>query len=147
MRIDKSEFRLDCTGDVVKGDFIQFTEDVYCPKTGERLGQRINWVEVVGESYGEKKQQHTFFIVVLHSEGVTPLADETKTNRKGRNIYKYGTRRTIWVDEDERTIALKEKHERGKVSREQRNLRRGTENNIKIGRMPVTIPVSSRWKI
>lgn len=75
------------------------------------------------DSYGDRKQQHTFSIRVTHSEGCQPLAVGSLVLRKGRNVYRNGTSRKPWEDETERGEVLKEKHERGDEAREAREAR------------------------
>ena len=78
---------------------------------------------VIKDSYGRKAQQHTFTIVVLGSSGDYSLDVGTKTTRKGRNIYRNGTKRCPWTNEEMREIALTEKHSRGDKARRDRERR------------------------
>lgn len=115
-----------CTGDVVAGDTILFEEGVFGGsfKRPKHLGSRFVTAEVVTDSYGDKKQQHTFTIVVIESSGYRPLAEGVKTTRKGRNIYRNGTLRLPWAAEELREAVLDEKHERGNKARATREDRR-----------------------
>ena len=123
--MDKSIFAIDCTGDVVKGDTILFTEGVFTGsyRNPKFAGDRIIIAKVTKDSYGEQKQQHTFTLRVLFSEGTSPVAGTIR--RKGRNVYRNGTKRKPWLAEEKRTKAQDEKHNRGDKARAVRNLRRG----------------------
>jgi len=124
--MDKSKFTIDCTGDVVVGDTILFIETVWggSYRTPTNQGERIIIAEVVKDSYGEKKQQHTFSLKIIDSIGVCPLLKGIITRRKGRNVYRNGTNRLPWDCRKARTLALNEKHSRGNVAREARDIRR-----------------------
>ena len=116
------DYPLDCTGNVVAGDTILFTEFVFggSYRKPELLGERTIAAEVLQESYGEAKQQHTFTLKVLASDGIDPLAPGSKIFRKGRNVYRYGTCRMAWADEAERKTAQEDKYVRGDAARAQR---------------------------
>ncbi len=120
------EFCIPCTGDVVKDDKIRFTEGVFrgSRKNPERLGDRTVEAIVLRDSYGAVKQQHTFTLKVLKSEGCQPLAKDRNVWRKGRNIYRFGTFRKAWKSESCRSPALAEKHDRGDKARAVRDARR-----------------------
>ena len=117
---------LDCTGDVVAGDTIKFTESVFVGshRNPEYVGERTIIAEVISESYGKAKQQHTFSLRVLASSGEKPLKAGTHTKRKGRNVYRKGTVRRAWRNETCRKSALRDKHERGRAAREARQDRK-----------------------
>jgi (S)-2-hydroxy-acid oxidase len=123
--MNESDFTMDCTGDVVVGDTICYTESVWggSYKNPENLGKRTIIGEIVKDSYGEKKQQHTFTIQVINSYGVKPIQEKLKIRRKGRNVYKNGTKRLPWACRDARTLALNEKHARGSQARTARQIR------------------------
>ena len=116
-----TKYTIDCTGDVVTGDEIQFTEAVFggSYRKPRFLGERTISTRVIKDSYGQDKQQHTFTIEIIHSEGECPLEPGTKTRRKGRNIYRHGTRRAAWTNETARHGAQKEKHLRGDAARDE----------------------------
>ncbi|MDE1904998.1 MAG: hypothetical protein KGH75_00925 [Rhodospirillales bacterium] len=126
MTISFEDFHLDCTGDVVTGDTILFTEATFGGsfRNPKYLGDRRLIAEVVRDSYGDAKQQHTFTLFVLASDGVEPVATGTKITRKGRNVYRNGTRRLRWPDESARRHAAEEKHTRGAEARARRAARR-----------------------
>lgn len=117
---------VDATGDVVAGDVIRFSETVWCGslRKPRALGEREITAEVLGDSYGEAKQQHTFTLQVLSSTGYEALAEGTKTHRKGRNVYRNGTQWLVWLDEAARHRVAEEKHSRGDAARAVRRARK-----------------------
>lgn len=123
---DGSIYNFDCTGDVVAGDEIKFTEAVFGGsfKKPRYLGDRTICALVTNDSYGAKKQQHTFTLKILASNGISPLEAGTKTTRKGRNVYRNGTLRRPWIDPELREMAVEEKHFRGDQARAFRSYRR-----------------------
>lgn len=123
-----TESFVDACGDICIGDFILFTEKVF-PKgsllsKGSPIGERQIHAQVMNESYGEKKQQHTFTLRVIESTGTHPLEAERTYLRKGRNIHRNGCLRALWENEDLRNRALSEKHVRGEAARRKRFERR-----------------------
>lgn len=120
------EFTINCTGDVVTGDVIRFEESVFggSHRKPKYLGTRIVEAEVLNDSYGERKQQHTFSLLVLASTGTQALSPGARTTRKGRNVYRNGTMRKPWTDESARGAARQEKHARGDRARAARDERR-----------------------
>jgi hypothetical protein len=121
------------TGDVVAGDLVEWTEGVFSGFCGrsrwgrgspKHLGDRRVMAEILRDSYGVEKQQHTFTIRVLASDGYAALAPGTVTTRKGRNVYRNGCERIVWVDESARQAAADEKHMRGSEARAARERRR-----------------------
>ena len=119
-------YTISCKGDAVVGDIIQFKEGVFggSYRRPTYLGERAIEALVIKDSYGGRKQQHTFTIKVVASSGYLPLEVGLKTTRKGRNIYRKGTFRQEWADESAREIACDEKHVRGGCARRERNERR-----------------------
>jgi len=117
-----TDYNKDCTGDVVVGDEISFTEAVFGGsfKKPKFLGERTIIAKVVNDSYGSKKQQHTFTLKIISSSGYLPLEEWSTVLRKGRNVYKNGTKRKLWEDESQREDSLTEKHERGSLARAKR---------------------------
>jgi len=104
-------------GDVVVGDQIIFARATFqgggfgrFRRKPKFTGYEIIEGEVVRESYGAEKQQHTFTIV---------KEDGEKMRIKGRNLYSVGV---FCKNEDrsERTAALAEKHARGDAARADR---------------------------
>ena len=134
--IDQAPFSIPCTGDVVTGDTVLFEETVWPPykpqgrfkrKKPCPLGSRVVVAYVVSESYGAGKQQHTFTLKIIKSEGTEPLKFGSTTRRKGRNLYREGTSRLPWTDESERKAVADEKHQRGDNAREAREERRAID--------------------
>jgi hypothetical protein len=113
-------------GDVVTGDTIRFTESVFSGsyRKPRYLGSRVIRAEVVRDSYGAAKQQHTFTLRVIRSTGLDALETGKTIRRKARNIYRGDPDRLRWVDEAARDIVAAEKHERGDVARATRDERR-----------------------
>lgn len=108
---------IDCTGDCVCGDKVCFERATFSgsfrkPKFAgfERIAG-----EIINDSYGADKQQHTFTI---------RLADGSTTMIKGRNLYANGVWRQPWLDEAARKHAADEKHQRGDRARKARQIRR-----------------------
>lgn len=96
------------TGDVVNGDFVQFTRPVF---TGSFRRPKFSHNETVqglvtAESYGSKTGQHTFTI----QSGAKFL------RIKGRNLYRNITR-LKWADETVRQGIADSKHMRGAVAK------------------------------
>ena len=119
---------LNATGDVVTGDTVRFKEGVFGPgRKPKYLGERTVTAKIVDDSYGGKKQQHTFSLEVLDSDGFRPLDPGVKARRKGRNVYRHGTERLEWANEQTRKAAADEKHGRGDIARSQRDQRRSEE--------------------
>lgn len=117
---------IECTGDVVAGDTIEFEETVWSGDRDNRnpIGERVIRARVLRDSYGKERLQHTFSIVVIDSTGTEPEPPGKFTTRKGRNIYRIGTKRLPWDNENDRKSALEEKHARGKAAREFRDQRK-----------------------
>lgn len=117
-----------CTGDAVAGDTIRFREAVFGGsfRKPQYLGDRTIIAEIIRDSYGAAKQQHTFTLRIIESSGFEPLAVGTVTRRKGRNVYRQGTERLAWENEDARYSAATEKHMRGDAARAAREARRET---------------------
>jgi len=123
--MEPSPFTINCTGDVVAGDHVRFKETVFRGswRRPKPVGDRIVEGIVTKDSYGEKKQQHTFTLQVTDSSGVEPLTVGKKIRRKGRNVYRNGTLRQPWSDESQRELAKDEKHQRGDSARAARQHR------------------------
>ena len=129
MNIDAKAFTIDCTGDAVTGDTVLFEEMVWggSYRRPTPIGKRRIAARIVKDSYGAAKQQHTFTLEIIASDGTCALTPGTKTTRKGRNVYRNGTRRMVWDDEAAREIAADEKHHRGDFARAIREQRRAAE--------------------
>lgn len=124
--LDASTFTIDCTGDACAGDVILFTEAVFGGsfRRPAFLGERRVAARIVKDSYGADRQQHTFTLEVIASDGCDPIAPGARTTRKGRNVYRNGTRRLAWANEADRGAALDEKHGRGDAARSLQAIRR-----------------------
>ncbi|KAJ8755833.1 hypothetical protein K2173_024378 [Erythroxylum novogranatense] len=125
-----SSFVLNCKGDACKGDVVLFEQNVYemyniaaRSAGGPPCGKRLVAGRIVKESYGAAKQQHTFTIEVLWSKGKMSLPPLHPLLIKGRNLYRMGTQRQMWENEDERCKVLMEKHSRGSIARSDRETR------------------------
>jgi hypothetical protein len=127
-----NEFTINCTGDVVAGDIIRFTEAVFSGsyKNPKYVGDRVIEANVLKESYGEEKQQHTFTLEITNSSGINPISSGEIIRRKGRNIYRNGTERQEWEDESLRHEVADEKHQRGDFARSVRRERKEQANNF-----------------
>lgn len=121
-RLAKRSRLVECTGDVVCGDEIIFVRGNWERVPINRFG-KLAWrftsydvvrAKVVNDSYGAKKQQHTFTLRLRSGE---------KILIKGRNLYRFIVFRKKWKKEDDRKMALLEKHRRGKAARSARNNR------------------------
>ena len=114
--------QVDATGDVVAGAKITYTEGVFegSYRNPKHIGDRDIEAEVLRDSYGEEKQQHTFTLRVIASTGTQPVEVGKEIRRKGRKIYRNGVARELWDDEATRDLACNEKHTRGDVAREAR---------------------------
>ena len=53
----------------------------------------------------------------MRSGGLELQNFQQTQNFKGRNVYKNGCKRLLWRNEDDRLIALNEKHDRGDKAR------------------------------
>jgi len=116
-----NSYTIDCTGDCCTGDVVVFQRAIF---EGSFRNPKFLYMEtirgtIIKDSYGKEKQQHTFTIETW---------DKKKIRIKGRNLYKNGTLRKVWDDENKRLEILDEKHERGTRIREQRDLRRRNNN-------------------
>lgn len=111
---------------IVAGDTISFSEAVFGGsfRRPQFVGERTITAEVVRESYGAAKQQHTYTLRVVESAGTQPLATDAIVRRKGRNIYRNGVSRLAWTDESARAAATREKHRRGDAARAARDERK-----------------------
>lgn len=106
-----------CTGDVCVGDHVAFDRATFSGSF--RNAKFVGFVRVEGEiirdSYGRDKQQHTF--TLRHEDG-------TESRIKGRVMYREGTYRRPWPDEAKRRAGLDEKHRRGDAARAARDERK-----------------------
>lgn len=146
----KSDCVIDCASDVCKGDVILFEEGVFGGsfRKPKHLGDRWILGEIVSDSYGQAKQQHTFSIRLIRCGG--EQAEEVRAvakrnggviKRKGRNVYRNGCKRAPWPDEGmdnfgkhfyslgsrQRQAVLDEKHGRGDSARQARETRKAEQ--------------------
>lgn len=108
--MNKEEYTIDCTGDCCVDDEVMFEKAVFTgtyPK-GTFSHTEVIFGKIIKDSYGKEKQQHTFTI---------ELSDGETMRIKGRNLYRNGTKRKPWVNEELRKEFLDEKHERGSEAR------------------------------
>ncbi len=117
----KSEFKnqkVECTGDAVAGDYVFFKKSIFSGRYPNATFSHLEEIEglIRRDSYGEKKQQHTFTIELPSGENM---------RIKGRNLYRNGCERLLWTDESKRGKALHEKHDRGNVARYEAAKRKG----------------------
>ncbi len=114
-----SLFEIDCTGDVCTGDIVLFKRAIFEGTYPNSVFSGYETIigKIVKDSYGAKKQQHTFSVDVIYSD----YTFYSKNIRiKGRNLYKNGTKRIEWENEEERKKVLSEKHKRGDKARKKR---------------------------
>jgi len=125
----KRDDLINATGDVVVGDVVTFKQDVFGGsfKNPKKIGERVITGEVVKDSYGAAKQQHTFTIKPIDVTGddAAEIMNKETFLIKGRNLYRNGTMRQRRADESTRKAALDEKHKRGDAARAARDIRKG----------------------
>ncbi|KAJ4964492.1 hypothetical protein NE237_024431 [Protea cynaroides] len=124
----RSSFFINCTGDACTGDVVLFTQKVHernekVTRGRNLLGKRTIAGRIVKESYGAAKQQHTFTVEVLWSNGFKRLPPMFPLLVKGRYLYKMKTFRQRWDNEEERSKILAEKHRRGAEARRVRAMK------------------------
>ena len=112
------KYTIDCTGDVCQGDDILFSETVFggSHRSPVALGTRRIAAAVIRDSYGAGKQQHTFTLLVIGSDGYDALRRGATIRRKGRNVYRNAVLRADRPDGG-RAAALDDKHTRGSRAR------------------------------
>ena len=110
------------TNDIISGDTIRWAEGVFSGsyRKPKFQGNRTNVGLVVADSYGSKKQQHTFTVKVTESSGHCPITVGQTICRKGRNVYRHGADRKPWASETARDEVAREKHVRGDAARASR---------------------------
>ncbi len=116
-------FQINCTGDCCVGDIVQFEKAVFggSYRKPKFLYNEEITAEIIKDSYGQAKQQHTFTILILAVNG---RKESRQTTIKGRNLYRNGTKRIAWENESQRLNNIDEKHERGNEAREARFVRK-----------------------
>ena len=75
---------------LLKGQIIEWTEKVFLDhgKNAIFCGERTNTGLIIKESYGDKRGQHTFTILIQDSKGYQALSLGKNVCRKGRNLYR-----------------------------------------------------------
>lgn len=118
-----NEFTIDCTGDVCAGDIIMFEKDIFTGhyKRAKYSHKRTIIGEVLRDSYGTKKQQHTFILRIIWDSDKAYFKDQ-ELRVKGRVLYRNGVVRRKWYDETNRIAVLEDKHLRGNDARELRRV-------------------------
>lgn len=106
---------------LVKGQIIEWTEKVFLDhgKNAIFCGERTNTGQIIKESYGEKRGQHTFTILIQASKGYQALSVGKNVCRKGRNVYR--TAKIIKdVDQKIKTELTIEKSKRAIVAKQRK---------------------------
>lgn len=118
--VGDDEYSVSCIGDACVGDHVRFERATFTGsfRNAKFAGFETVTGEIVADSYGRDKQQHTFTV---------RQADGSLLKIKGRNLYKNGTWRKPWADESARHDVLGEKHARGESARAAREIRRAEE--------------------
>lgn len=127
-----SEYSINATGDAVVGDKVRFERAVFSGSFKKPKFERFELVtgEIIKDSYGEVKQQHTFTLLLPNGE---------KMLIKGRNLYGNGLWRKPWINENERKEALDEKHRRGNMARSDKRERLGINPQTINGKEFITL--------
>lgn len=110
-----TEYPIDVTGDACRGDEIAFARAVFFGSLWHPrfAGYEVVEATILRDSYGAKKQQHTFTLL---------LKDGRVVQRKARNVYRVITMAKP-RDPAECEEALREKHARGDAARAARDAR------------------------
>lgn len=117
-------YNIDCTGDCVVGDRVKFEKAVFGGSFRNPIfvKNEILEAEIIKDSYGKDKQQHTFTLRVFATDG--QAHDDRIIKMKGRNLYRNGIKRREWEVESKRYDVQDEKHKRGDLAREAKFLRK-----------------------
>jgi hypothetical protein len=93
--LDVHSLSIDCTGDVLAGDVIRFTDIIWGGSRTRpvRTGERLIVARVLGQSTAGVRKHHVFTMEVLHSSGLTPIEPGKTIVRKSRNVYRNGAYR------------------------------------------------------
>lgn len=121
--LEKELFTINCTGDVCTGDTILFERAVFVGRYPKVKFSHTETVvaEVIKDSYGKMKQQHTFTLYDIEEDITFTI--------KGRNLYRNGVKRIKWEDETKRVEVLEDKHNRGNKARAARDERKSRIDN------------------
>ncbi len=118
------DYKNNVTGNCCKGDEIVFARAVFQGSYPKATFSHFEIIKgkIIKDSYGTKKQQHTFTI---------ELGNKSTMRIKGRNLYKY---LTLAKPRDLKIRAefLEEKYKRGKAAREMKATRISYTNTEEI---------------
>lgn len=125
-------YSIECTGNVCKGDKVRFERAVFDGSYRRPLFSHFEKItgEVVTDSYGRDKQQHTFTIKLTRA--TAKRLGQPTLRIKGRNLYRNGCWRKPWDDESLRLDVLAEKYTRGNAARQARD-RRKADQELSLG--------------
>ena len=117
-----------CTGDTVVGDRVRFDRATFGGSWRKPTFAGYERVtgEIIRDSYGADKQQHTFTLRI----GGKHTGYEIRI--KGRNLYRNGVWRKPWPDEAQRRAAVNEKHKRGARARAERFERKYGDEDTEV---------------
>ncbi len=75
---------------LLKGQIVEWREKIFLDhgKNAIFCGERTNTGLIIKESYGDKRGQHTFTILIQASTGYQALLVGKNVCRKGRNVYR-----------------------------------------------------------
>ncbi len=105
---------------LLKGQIIEWTEKVFLDhgKNAIFCGERTNTGQIIKESYGDKRGQHTFTILIQASRGYQALSVGKNVCRKGRNVYRTAkiikdvdqkNKTELAIEKSKRAIAAKQR--------------------------------------
>lgn len=99
------DFSIPCVGNITTGDMIVFEEVVFKgkPMVTKMIGERLVVAEIIEDHYEDN--YHVVELRVLHSEKTQPLSKDSIVTRKAGTIYRRGTMRRPWENEDERNAS------------------------------------------
>ena len=115
--LNEKDYLLDCQGDVCTNDIVTFLKEVWIG--GEICGTVRLYGKILSEKY-LSSGRHEFNIILYN--GVSLIL-------RGRDFYKYEVKRLKWKNESQRDKMLRDKHERGKITRRLINERTNREND------------------
>ena len=97
-------FSIACKDDIIKGDIIRFTEDVYNGrvKPPRRIGKRTVSAEV--KSLRASGQNTMLLMRVIECGGVWELEPDSEIRRTLKNIARQDVMRVAWTDEASRDL-------------------------------------------
>jgi len=127
----RSKKLVNITGDACAGDIVWFAQDVFGGnyRKPKFIGTKLVRAIILKDSYGSKKQQHTFTLALMKSPTSKTYVKGSEFRIKGRNLYKHFTFCENF-DRKDRNEQLNEKHRRGEEARTTRAIRRTEENHL-----------------